>query len=409
MMQKLLIIGYVWPEPNSSAAGTRMMTLIKLFLERGWQLRFASPAQRGGHEVDLAALGVASDEIALNNISFDHYVADYSPDMVLFDRFMMEEQFGWRVEQCCPSALRVLDTEDLHFLRDARHRALKRGRSVEAGDYCSDMAKREVAAIFRSDLTLMISSVECELLTSQFSVPPSLLLYSPFMLPPPRPLEALPAFEQRRHFISIGNFRHAPNWDAVLQLKQKVWPLIRRQLPEAELHIYGAYPPKKATELHQPKQGFLVKGWAEDAQQVVSDSRVLLAPLRFGAGQKGKLVEAMQCGTPSVTTSVGAEAMASLEGWPGAVCDDWQDFADAAVALYRGEGWQQSRLRGRALLSDRYDAQQLGDALMAKVTELAASIEQHRQSNFIGLMLRHHHHKSTQYMAQWIEAKNRQS
>lgn len=93
-------------------------------------------------------------------------------------------------------------------------------------------------------------------------------------------------------------------------MKHSLWPLIRRQLPGAQLHIYGAYTPPKATALHNPAQGFHVMNWAEDALQVMTAARICLAPLRFGAGIKGKLADAMvACGTPNITTPVGAEAM----------------------------------------------------------------------------------------------------
>ena len=163
-------------------------------------------------------------------------------------------------------------------------------------------------------------------------------------------------FSQRQHFISIGNFRHGPNWDAVLYLKQTLWPLIRKQLPAAELHIYGAYPPPKATALHNARQGFLVKGWAEEARAVMGAARICLAPLRFGAGLKGKLVEAMACGTPSVTTSIGAEAMHDGLPWNGAIENEPDAFAKAAVTLYQHEDrWRQCQQCGEKIVETHYD------------------------------------------------------
>ena len=119
-VKKILVIGYVWPEPNSSAAGARMLSILRLFKQQGRQVEFASPAQVTEHMVDLAKEGISSRAIRLNCDSFDTYIADYQPDMVMFDRFMMEEQFGWRVENNCPAAVKLLDTVDLQCLRHVR-------------------------------------------------------------------------------------------------------------------------------------------------------------------------------------------------------------------------------------------------------------------------------------------------
>jgi len=404
----LLIIGYVWPEPKSSAAGTRMMELIALFQQHHWQVTFASPAQLSDHMADLQAVAVNAVEIELNSSSFDEYIVQLSPDVVMFDRFMMEEQFGWRVEQHCPDALRILDTEDLHCLRDARHKAYKAQRELTISDLNSDIAKREIAAILRSDLSLIISQHEMQLLQTHFKVAPNLLHHLPFMLDPQHLHKPRLTFEQRADFVSIGNFRHAPNWDAVLYLKQTIWPLIREQLPKATLHLYGAYPPPKATALHNAKEGFLVKGWCDDAHEVIGQARVCLAPLRFGAGIKGKLADAMLNGTPSVTTSIGSESMHDDLPWSGAVTDDPNTFSYMAAHLYNSQqAWDDAVGHGDSIIYQLYNKTLLGNKLIIAVNQLRDNLSKHRRDNFTGAMLRHHSHKSTKYMAQWIEAKNK--
>ncbi|MBJ2136862.1 glycosyltransferase [Paraglaciecola chathamensis] len=408
-IQHVLVIGYVWPEPNSSAAGQHMMSLLTLFTEQGWTVSFASPAVQGEHKIDLTEMGISEHSIALNCSSFDDFIVQQAPDLVLFDRFMLEEQFGWRVAKHCPDALRVLDTEDLHSLRDARHRALKQGRSVNECDLKSDLALREIASIYRCDISLIISDYEHALLQETFDVPKYLLHHCPFMLDLNSAGEqtANKTFSQRQDFISIGNFRHEPNWNAVLWLKSEIWPLIRQALPAAQLHIYGAYPPPKATQLHKPNQGFHIKGWAEDAKAVMSDARVCLAPLRFGAGIKGKLAEAMLCQTPSVTTSIGIEGMCGDNHWPGAVANTAQEIAQHAIALYQDEVTWRGALQNTKQVLQRFNKSTLGPELVAHLTETKRALSAHRLKNFTGSMLQHHHHKSTQYMAQWIEAKNR--
>lgn len=408
-MKKLLIIGWVWPEPNSSAAGSRMLQLIKFFHLQGYDITFACTAQRTEHMADLSQLNVDCIDIHLNCSSFDDFIDELQPDVVMFDRFMMEEQFGWRVSEHCPEALRILDTEDLFCLRNARHNAYKQKRSMTNADLLdSDLAKREVAAIFRSDLTLMISPVEITLLSELFKVDSSLLHYLPFVFDQEQRQQSNPSYHQRNAFISIGNFRHPPNWDCVLWLKQQIWPLIRQQLPKAELLICGAYPPPKATDLHDPKSGFLVKGWVDDAMQTMQSARVCLAPLRFGAGIKGKLAEAMLCATPSVTTDIGIEGMQTELPWPGSVANDAQAFADAAVKLYQQEStWQIASDLGEKNAECLFEQDKHFNALVDSIAGLLTNLAEHRQNNFIGSMLNHHHHKSTKYMSQWIEIKNK--
>ena len=166
-MKKLLVIGYVWPEPNSSAAGSRMMQLMEIFQNLGYQVTYSSPAVISDHMVDIESLGMHKKEIELNNSSFDDYVKGLNPDIVLFDRFMMEEQFSWRVDKECPTALKLLETVDLHCLRDARHTALKNNISpydLNNLELHTDTALREVASILRCDLSLMISEVDIDVL-----------------------------------------------------------------------------------------------------------------------------------------------------------------------------------------------------------------------------------------------------
>lgn len=405
-MKKVLVIGYVWPEPNSSAAGTHMMSLMRLYLAQGWKVEFATPCAISEHMIDLEAEGISSKSIELNCDSFDEYVSDYNPDIVMFDRFMMEEQFGWRVEKNCPNALKILDTEDLQFLRNARHKALKANREMTNADLFEDLAKREIAAILRCDISLIISSFEMKLLKDTFNIDENILHYLPFMVNLEKCPSETKSFEQREHFMTIGNFRHAPNWDVVLHL-QKIWPLIRKELPKAELHIYGSYPPPKATALNNPKTGFLIKGWADDAYEVMENSRLCLAPIRFGAGIKGKLLDAMITKTPSITTSVGSEGMYDTELWPGVISNDIEEFAQKAVELYKDkQKWQDSQKNCEVLLKSKYDSKILGENLISKILEIEENLTEHRLNNFTGSMLRHHTMASTKYMSQWIAEKN---
>lgn len=410
MIRHVLIIGTVWPEPSSSAAGGRMMQLINLFLEQQWRVTFASTATKTEFSESLHTCGVEETEIELNNVSFDHFVAELKPDVVMFDRFMTEEQFGWRVAQHCPDAMRILDTEDLHGLRMARQTAWKEGRDFEVSDLLNDVAKREIASILRCDLSIIISSYEMELLRKVFHVPETVLVYTPMLLEPltDKGIAEWPDYNERQHFVTIGNFIHEPNWNSVLYLKEHIWPLIRKRLPGAEMHVYGSYASQKVQNLHKAAEGFLIKGRAKDALEVMKQARVCLAPLRFGAGIKGKLLETMLCGTPSVTTGIGAEGMHDELPWNGFVCDDAEGFANAAVELYTNPTlWEQSRQRGVSIINHVFDKNVHGPVLIEKIIQLKSNLKAHRLHHFIGGVLLHQSVAASKYMALWIEAKNK--
>jgi len=410
-MEKILIIGAVWVEPNSSAAGSRMLQLIELFLEEKYQVTFATTTQKTVNAFDLKSIGIDEVSIVLNSATFDVFVEELNPSIVIFDRFMIEEQFGWRIVENCPNAIRILDTEDLHSLRKVRQEAIKKGIPFLLDDLLtSDIAKREIAAILRCDVSLIISSFEMNLLQTVFKIDNSILLHFPFLFKQinQKTKDSWKPFEERNHFVTIGNFLHAPNVDSVLQLKKHIWNNIRKEIPNAELHIYGAYPKQQILELHNKKEGFLVKGFAENAVEVVSNAKIMLAPIRFGAGIKGKLTEAMLCGTPSVTTTIGAEGMHGDIPWNGFVADDFDKFTEKAIELYSAKkSWEQSQQNGIEIINQLYNKEKLSLTFLQKINQIQSNLNAHRTQNFMGSMLLHQSLQSTKYMSKWIEEKNK--
>ena len=410
LQKYILIIGYVWPEPKSSAAGSRMMQLILFFQSQNYSITFASPCVKSENAFDLSTIGIGQVSIQLNDESFDDFIQELNPNIVLFDRFMMEEQFGWRVAEQCPNALRILDTEDLHCLRKGRHQAFKEHKPFDAPYLFNDIAKREIASIYRSDLSLIISEVEMDILKHKFKVDETLLLYLPFMLDEIQNeiIQKLPEFEKRQHFITIGNFLHEPNFDSVLYLKETIWPLIRMQLPKAELHIYGAYTSQKVNQLHNEKGGFLIKGFTEDVNLVMQNAKVCLAPLRFGAGLKGKLIDAMQNGTPCIMTSIAAEGMFGNLEPNGFITDNPQDFGINAVELYTNNTlWKEKQKFGFEAINKRFKKDEFYLNLDVRIKEISLQLNNKRIHNFTGQMLLYHTLKSTKFMSKWIEEKNK--
>lgn len=404
---KILFIGLVWPEPTSSAAGWRILHLIKCFSKIG-QVYFASAASRSIHSADLASIGVVENTIFLNDSSFDQYIIELNPNVVVFDRFMVEEQYGWRVAEHCPKALRVLDTEDLHFVRIARQEAFKKNTPI---NYYTATAKREIASILRSDISLLISQTEMQILDAQFNVPKEKLFYLPFQedLLRKNHFQQLPSFESRKNFVFIGNFIHEPNFRTVEVLKKEIWPLLRKKCTSAELHIYGAYATEKVLQLNNVKEKFIIKGRAEDARETISNYRALVAPIPFGAGAKGKFVDAMAAGTPSVTSSLGAESMTDGD-WNGFISDDKMDFVSKCVELYdKKDLWKEKSKLGFALFNQYFADNSYSEKLNTLIINSLDSVEDNRNKNFIGEILLQQQLSATKYMSLWIEEKNKRN
>jgi len=408
---KLLIIGFVWPEPKSSAAGSRMMQLINVFLLEGYTITFASPCAKSENAFNLESLGVTQKEIELNNSSFDDFISELKPDIVVYDRFMIEEQFGWRVAENCPEAFRILDTEDLHCLRKGREQAFKDKKPFAKTYLFRDVAKREIASIYRCDLSLIISEAEMTILQNDFGVNQGLLHYLPFLMDDftEEKRKSLPLFKERKNFVTIGNFLHPPNLDSVRFLKENIWSKIKSELKDAELHIYGAYANEKVKQYEDKKIGFIIKGFADDVNEVMANARVCLSPLRFGAGLKGKFFDAMHNGTPFITTSVGAEGIVNENNRHDFVADSVDDIVKYAVTLYQNEEiWLQQQELGFNLLSKKFNKILNTRRFLNRLEDALANKEANRLNNFLGSMLQHHSMQSTKFMSRWIEEKNKE-
>ena len=403
-MKHLVIIGTVFPEPNSTAAGKRMLQLIDFFQQEKFKVSFLSAASFSEHSFDLNSKEIEAYTIKLNDSSFENLIAELNPDIVVFDRFASEEQFGWKVSEICPNAVKILDTEDLHFLRKARETAFKQNRKLDDQDLLNDVFKREIASILRCDLSLIISEFEMDLLTEKFKIDKQILYYLPLFA---EVKPSLFSFSERKNFISIGNFLHEPNWQTVLKLK-KWWPKIKSKLPEAELYIYGAYATQKALQLHNEREGFLIKGRVENVEKVFSESKVLLAPIPFGAGIKGKLLESMQYGLPNVTSTIGAEGMNGNLPWNGFVCDDENEFVEKSVSLYQKDSdWLPLQKKGFEIIEKRFKKEDFLPQFSERLDEMSNNLEKHRNANFLGQILQHHSLQSTKYLGKWIEEKNK--
>lgn len=152
----------------------------------------------------------------------------------------------------------------------------------------------------------------------------------------------------------------------------------------------------------------MVKGRAEDVETIFNQYRVLVAPIPFGAGLKGKLWESMKFGLPNVTSSVGAEAMHKDLPWNGFTEDSDEQFVEKAVELYQNESvWNQTNENAFEILNQVFDKKLYVSHFWERLSEIESNLENHRKENYLGKILQHHQLNSTKYMSRWIEEKNK--
>lgn len=353
----LLYMAPVWPEPTSTAAGVRTQAIITR-MQRTYDVHFLSPCKPNQHSAALERTGVHVYQCPANREArFLEVLNRVQPALCIFDRFYCEEAFSFMVQLHAPSAMRVLDMQDLHSLRNERMVNFKAGSSVpRIGDTSapsanSPMLLREIASIMRSDLSLVCSCAEMDLLIRLYGVPEAKLVEAGLFADVPSSSEPAvktdgscqgPAFEDRQHLVHLGNWKHPPNFDACQWLAEGgLWDDMRLALKArgeqgTELHLYGAHATHAAQKLHDPARRIFVKGHMNDISQLAK-YRLSLAPLRFGAGLKGKIVDSWVHGTPVVMTEVGAEGLHISDRQVSPVVyetNDNKSFADVAAATY---------------------------------------------------------------------------
>jgi glycosyltransferase involved in cell wall biosynthesis len=408
-MHSILIIGKVWPEENTTGAGVRMMQILTSLAKSQYQITFACAAQTGEYSTDLKEIGVKTEKIQLNCDSFNSFIQALKPEIVLFDRFSTEEQFGWRVQEELPFVLRILDTEDLHFLRAAREKTFEQvgypytlEETIETALEL-DITYREIAAMLRCDVNLIISQFEIEFLNTYFPIPETQLFYLPLL---PSGDKVTLSFSERKDFIFVGNFLHQPNKDAFHYL-HLLWPKIKQQLPDVNICIYGAYADNSILHLNNVKSGFIVQGWVEDLTTEIAKSRMLIAPLRFGAGLKSKILEALNVGTPVATTSIGAEGIEQKSNFSGVIGDCDDEWMSAIVNIYKNESaWKPENAKALKTIYTKFQGKELENfpvMIQAKLEQLTSN----RKNQFLQKLVLHETLKSSKYLSKWIIEKNK--
>ncbi len=269
-------------------------------------------------------------------------------DLVYICFWQFGEYFIDRIRTAIPHVPIVVDSVDLHYIREARQAEISGDAAQRAA--ALETKRRELAVYRSADIVTTVTDRDREILRGELPGKPILIMTNVHDIE-----QRKNGFEERKDLLFVGNFNHGPNEDAVLWFVHEVFPAIQKELPDVRLHIVGNNPTVRVQALAGEK--VIVTGWVPSVAPYLETSRLSVAPLRFGSGVKGKVGEAMAKGLPMVLTPVAAEGMGIVHDQHAYVCDAPKDFARMAVDLYRSkETWERFSEAGAQLIAKQYSS-----------------------------------------------------
>lgn len=329
-MRRVLVIDHCTPTPNQDAGSVTVLNLLLLLREMNFQVTFIPEdnfLNMQGYTSDLQRRGI---EVLYEPYvhSVEQHLQEYGQryQLALLFRPSVVEQHLKAIRKFCPYAKVLFHTVDLHYLRMSREADML-GTKLDA---VNQMKQREFAAIRAVDASIVHSTAELDLLRPE--LPNEQIYVYPLIL---NVGGSTKTFKERRDIVFVGGYQHTPNVDAVKYFVAEIMPIIRVSLPGVRFHIVGSKPPPEVQAL--AAVDVVVVGFVDDLNILMNKMRVSVAPLRFGAGIKGKIGTAMAVGLPIVATSMAAEGMSLSDGENILVADGAENFSKAVVRLYQDE------------------------------------------------------------------------
>lgn len=327
--ESILVIDVQTPRPDEDSGSLRMQGILLLMKELGYGVTFL-PHEPEQHTWRTAALERRGIRMLPNTgpLSLEAHLTAHGKDyaFVLLSRADLASHYIGTVRTLAPQARIIFDTVDLHFVREERTaRLLGRSNLLEKARV---RKAQELSVARQADCTWVVSDVEKTILAYEC---PGIDIREVSNIHEVSRPEA--AFEDRGNVLFLGNFNHPPNTDAVLSFVGDIFPLIRMELPQAHLLIVGSHPPANIRALESPC--ITVTGHVPDLRPFFEKTRMTVAPLRFGAGVKGKVHMSLAHGIPVVATSIAAEGMRLAHGRDILIADTPGEFAQCVVALWR--------------------------------------------------------------------------
>jgi glycosyltransferase involved in cell wall biosynthesis len=329
--KNILVIDHHIPMPDRDSGSLRMFQILKILRQLGHRVAFipdnlaktppyASELQKSGIEVIYHPyVKKVRDYLMAHGSSFD---------VVVLSRCDFARKHIADVRLHAPQSRIIFDTVDLHYLRDDSEARLTRDPEMRWTAQKREQLEHEL--IDQADETWVVSPVEQQLLQKRW--PHKSIQLVPTIVDVPG---SRTPFALRRDYLFIGGFKHRPNIDAVLHFVQKIYPLVSDHLRDAKFYIIGDKAPPEVASL--ATEGIIVAGLQRDVRPFFDNVKLSIAPLRFGAGVKGKINQSMAFGVPVVATSLAVQGMDLADHEDILVTDEPEDFARALIEVYESE------------------------------------------------------------------------
>jgi glycosyltransferase involved in cell wall biosynthesis len=349
----ILVIDVWRPTPDRDSASLRIVNLLSLLAQMVGKVTFGFGDAPSWRTVDswqssVQPLQNTRIELLEGHAAVEAHLKQQGQryDVVILSRLGMASRYMQTVRDYAPQAALIFDTTDLHFLRGFRGAKVTGKVNLMKSAL---LAKRDELALARqADCTLVVSSVEKAILEEEC---------------PGRPVHVVSnihtvygsqrPFSERGGLIFVGSFPHHPNVDGLAYFYQDIYPLLRAKLPDVKITIIGSDPPAWLKEVSTDHLS--VTDYVPDVAPYFNRCRLSIAPLRYGAGVKGKVLLSMGYGVPVVASSVAAEGIPVVNGRDMLIADTPADFSEAIVDLYHNEGlWSQMSANGLEIIDQHF-------------------------------------------------------
>ena len=347
--RQVLVIEWKTPRPNSDSGSRTVYYTIEILTLLGYHVTFLPvELNHGGVYTDsLECIGVRCIDSSIYPSVREFLKAEGSSfGFILLNRVSVVASHMEQIKANCPQAKLIFNTVDLHFVRELRDAEIS-GASPAAA---LQTKQQELDVVRASDLTIVLSHAEEIILCDE--VPEANITVLPLVFSELD--QEPPGFDARADILFIGSFPHKPNVDAVLHFADTIFPALRERLPGIRFHVVGSEPTAEVLRLAE-RPGIIVHGFVQDIAPLFRSVRLTVAPLRFGAGIKGKIATSLAFGVPCVCTPIAAEGMRIDDGQHVLIAETVQEWCDAIAGVYdNAEQWAQISQQSRQIAVDEF-------------------------------------------------------